>query len=262
MHLYVFLPDFLICKFIKLKLKIIFIYIYRYIVALLSFLRYFSILHKSNWFNKYLEHHRDISVLLCGLVAICWSIPSFFDIGNRYIQEDAGFYCSLKWDDPAIHSRIFVILLIFFNYIIPFFLVIYSNLRVWCILRHLLKSYQNLTYPLSTTNIISSVYTSDQIALSIDLRKQLIDAHLKETTNRLQRLKIDKRYAFITGIIAAQYLIIWTPYAFIAILKFTGQTMFIKHYPSLPTLFSLFAKISLILNPIILIYTSKMTQHS
>ncbi len=93
-------------------------------------------------------------------------------------------------------------------------------------------------------------------SLWIDLRKQLIDAQLKETTNRLWRLKIDKRYAFITGIIAAQYLIIWTPYSFIVILKFTGKTTFIEHYPSLPTLF---AKISLILNPIILIYTSKMT---
>jgi hypothetical protein len=235
-------------------------------VALLSFLRYFSILHKSNRINKFLEDHRDSSVLLCALISLGWSLPSLFNIGTKYISEDSGFYCSLQWDDPAIHSRIFVILLIFFNYIIPFFLVIYSNLRVWCTLRHLLKSYHNLnrsslrlTYPLATANIISPSCSPNQLAFSIDLRKRLTDAQLTETTNRLQKLKIDQRYAFITAILAAQYLIIWTPYAFIVILKFTGQTMFIERYTFLPTLFALFAKISLVLNPIFMIYTNKMT---
>jgi hypothetical protein len=209
-----------------------------------------SILHKSSWFHQYIENHRDLSVLLCGIISICWSIPSLFNIGNRYVPEDSGFYCSLKWNDSAIYSRIFIISIIFFNYILPFFIVIYSNLRVWCVLRHLLKShYHHQNY---------SSLPTDHRRLPIDLRKSLIDAQLKETTNRLRKFKIDQRYAFITAIMAAQYLIIWTPYAFIVILKFIGQTNFIERHPFLPTLSALFAKISLILNPLILLYTSKM----
>jgi hypothetical protein len=220
-----------------------------YIVALLSCLRYLSILHKSSWFNKFLEHHRDFSVLLCGIISICWSTPSLFNIGNKYIPESDGFYCSLRWNDTSIYSRIFIISILFFNYILPFFLVIYSNLRVWCILRYLLKIHHNLNLNLSTDNKI----------ISIDLRKRLTDTQLKETINRLQKLKIDQRYAFITAILATQYLIVWSPYAFIVILQFTGQTGFIERHPFLPTLFALVAKIALILNPLILFYTSKMT---
>jgi hypothetical protein len=185
-------------------------------------------------------------------------MPSLFNIGNRYVPEDSGFYCSLKWNDPAIFSRIFIISIIFFNYILPFFLVIYSNLRVWCVIRGLLKSYHH-HQSYSSLKLKSSLPKNHR-SLSIDLRKRLIDAQLKETTNRLQKLKIDQHYAFITAIMAAQYLIIWTPYAYIVILKFIGETKFIDRHPFLPTLSALFAKISLILNPLILIYTSKMNR--
>jgi hypothetical protein len=144
----------------------------------------------------------------------------------------------------------------FLNYILPFFLVIYSNLRVWCILRHLLKSHNHLNNPSLRLN---SSLSTDNGRLLIDLRKRLTDEQLKEKTNRLQKLKIDQHYAFITAIMAAQCLIAWTPYAFVVILKFTGQTKFLGRHPYLPTLVALFARIALILNPLILIYTNKMT---
>jgi hypothetical protein len=225
-----------------------------------------NILHEPNRLNKFLEHHRDLSVLLCAIISICWSLPPFFEIGNKYIRAGVGFYCSLKWNDSSIHSRIFLISLMFFNYIIPFFLVIYTNLRVWCTIRRLLKSRCSLNYstlhitsPLSTAHILSSSCLTDSVTLQNDLRKLLTDVQLKETTNRLKRLKVDQRYAFLTAMIAAQYVIVWTPYAFISMLTFSGQTIFIDHYPFWPTLFALLAKFSLILNPLILIYTNKMT---
>jgi hypothetical protein len=95
--------------------------------------------------------------------------------------------------------------------------------------------------------------------LHIDLRKCLSDARLQETTNRLQRLKIDRRYARMTAMIAAQYIIAWTPYACIEILNLTGRSTFVQRNPFLSTFCALMAKLSLILNPLILIYTSKMT---
>ncbi|CAF1441944.1 unnamed protein product [Rotaria sordida] len=227
-----------------------------YIVALLSFSRYLSVLHKTSWLNQLLEQHSGLNVLCCALLAICWTLPPVFGIGNKYIREGVGFYCSLDWKDPSIYSRIYLTSVVLFNYFIPLILLVYSNLRVCFTLHHLLKSSGNSKYiPLSKTSD-----TTDRRSSEIDLTKCLIDVQLKETTNRLQRLKIDRHYAFITFIIAAQYLITWTPYTLVEILNVIGQNTFIQRNPFLPTLCGLLAKFSLILNPLVLIYSNKMTE--
>lgn len=223
----------------------------RYIVALLSFCRYLSVLHKTSPWHRLLEKHRDASVSFCALLAIAWALPPMFHLGTRFVREGIGFYCSLDWNDSALHSRIFLITLILFNYCIPFILLVYSNVRVCCTLRRLLKS-RDYSHHLTLTN--------SMVPSQIDLRKSLSDARLKETTNRLQRLKLDRRYGCMTAIIATQYLIAWTPYALIEILNVTGRTTFIQRNAFLPTYCALLAKLSLILNPLILLYTSKMTE--
>lgn len=234
----------------------------RYIVAFLSFARYLSVLHKTSWLNRLFEHRCDLSVICCILLACCWSFPPFFGIVNRFIREGAGFYCSLDWNNPSFVSRLFLISLIFFNFVMPFVLLVYSNLRICCTLRHLLNSSNCTTHP-STSQTISRTrnsYSKDQKSLEINMRKCLSDVTLKETTNRLQRLKIDRRYALLTAVIAIQYLIAWTPYACIELLNLTGGSTFVQHNPFLPTFCALLAKLSLILNPTILIYTSKLTK--
>lgn len=228
---------------------------FRYIVAFLSFARYLSVLHKNSWLNRLFEHRCDLNVICCILLACCWSFPPLFGIANRFIREGVGFYCSLDWNNPSIGSRFFLISLIFFNYVIPFTLLVYSNLRICCTLRHLLHSYNRTTH-FSTTQTVSLTRNS----YPVNVRKCLSDVTLKETTNRLQRLKIDRRYALLTAIIAIQYLIAWTPYACIELLNLTGGSTFVQHNPFLPTFCALLAKLSLILNPIILIYTSKLTK--
>ncbi len=224
-------------------------------MALLSFIRYLSVLHKTSWLNRLLEQRCDLNVLFCGLLAFCWAFPPLIGLGNNFVREGAGFYCSLDWNNPSIQSRIFLISLIFFNYVIPFILLVYSNLRVCCILRRLLKTRNDLFLP-RTFSLSKSSYLS----LQINVRKCLSDARLKETTNRLQRLKVDRRYALMTAIISIQYLIAWTPYVSIELLNLTGRSTFIQRNPFLPTFCALLAKLSLILNPIIFIYTSKMTK--
>jgi hypothetical protein len=231
-------------------------------VAFLSFTRYLSILHKTSWLNRLLEQHCDLNVLFCAVLALCWALPPLFGLGNRFVREGAGFYCSLDWDNSSIYSRIFLISLIFFNYVTPFILLVYSNLRVYCTLRYLLKSRDDSKYfsLLEGFSLSKASYRTDGIPLQIDLRKCLSDVRLKETTNRLQRLKIDRRYAQMTAIIAIQYLIAWTPYACIELLNISGRTRFVERNPFLATFCALLAKLSLILNPIILIYTSNMTK--
>lgn len=239
--------DYLICmhRFYFYSRKIFVLFCLRYIVALLSFVRYLSVLHKTSWLNRLFEQHNDLSVLICVCLAFSWSLPPLFEIGNRFIREGVGFYCSLDWTYPTMESRIFLLSLIFFNYALPFLLSIYSNLRVVCTLRQLLKS-----------------YSTEQIFSQVNLRKCLSDAYLQQTTNRLQRLKVDRHYAFLTALITIQYLVAWTPYACIELLNVTGQNTFIQHNPFLSTLCALLAKLSLILNPIILIYTNQMTKES
>lgn len=227
-------------------------------MAFLSFARYLSVLHKTSWLNRFLEHRCDLNVFCCMLLACCWSFPPLFRLGNRFVREGAGFYCSLDWNNPSIQSRIFLISLIFFNYVLPFILLVYSNLRICCTLRRLLNS-SNRTAFISTSQTCS-LRNTPHATNQVCLRKSISDVTLKETTNRLQRLKIDRRYALLTAVIAIQYLIAWTPYACVELLNLTGGSTFVQHNPFLPTFCALLAKLSLILNPIILIYTSKLTK--
>lgn len=252
-------PVFSICKYVFSTNLFPWRSFHRYIVALLSFFRYLSVLHKSSWLYRLLEQHRDASLGCCALLAVAWALPPIFSLGTKFVREGIGFYCSLDWNDPAVHSRIFLMFLISFNYFIPFILLVYSNLRVCCTLRRLLQSRDCLSLP-KALPFSTSAYASDILPLQVDLRKCLSDARLKETTNRLQRLKLDRRYALMTAMIASQYLIAWTPYACIEILNITGRSTFIQRNAFLPTFCALLAKLSLILNPLILMYTSKMTQ--
>jgi hypothetical protein len=231
-------------------------------VAFLSFARYLSVLHKTSWLNRLLEQNCDLNVLCCALIALCWALPPIFGLGNGFVREGVGFYCSLDWNNSSIYSRIFLISLIFFNYVIPFILLFYSNLRVCCTLYRLLKSRDDSSYfslPEAFSRSKAS-YLTDRVSLQIDLHKYSAEVRLKETTNRLQRLKIDRRYTLMTAIIAIQYLIAWTPYACIELLNLSGRSTFVERNPFLSTFCALLAKLSLILNPIILIYTSKMTK--
>ena len=79
--------------------------------------------------------------------------------------------------------------------------------------------------------------------------------------SRLQLLKVDQHYARITAIMVTQFIIAWTPYAFVAMLTFDGRNEFIRQKQILSSVCALFAKISIILNPLILIYTNKIRKH-
>lgn len=227
---------------------------------MLSFSRYLSILHKPSWLNRIIEQHSCINVLCCALLAICWTLPPVFGFGNKFIREGVGFYCSLDWKDPSFQSRLFLISVIFFNYFGPFILLFYSNIRIYFTLHGLLK------VPIQTTFIVlpmtvcqsETSNTAESGSLSSDSIEEISS---EETVNRLQRLKVDRRFAIMTTITAAQYLITWTPYAFLELLNISGRNKFLQHNPFLPTLCALFAKLSLILNPFILIYTNKVTEN-
>jgi hypothetical protein len=59
----------------------------------------------------------------------------------------------------------------------------------------------------------------------------------------------------------SQFIIVWTPYSILALMIINGHIDFVRQYQIFSTVSELLAKFSLIFNPLILIYTSKMRQH-
>ena len=240
----------------------------RYMLALLSIFRYVNIIHKNSSFSRWMETHRTVSVLICAMVSLSWSVPPLFDVGNAYTAEGFGFHCSLDWNNSAFHSRLFVYSLLICNYFLLLFVLIYSNLRVYFVLRHLLKINKRLNASLiptilrlSIANINSAACVIVKSNLQPELRKRISDRQIRRRLGRLERLKLDRRYARITGIMVTQFVIAWTPYAILATIIITGHMDWARNYPILSTISELLAKFSLILNPLILIFTSRMRQH-
>ncbi len=240
----------------------------RYMLVLLSVFRYISIVHKPSSAGCYFQHYRGLSVIICALISLCWALPPLLNVGNTYTHEGIGFHCSLDWNNSAFQSRFFLYSLLFFNYILLLLILIYSNLRIYFILRRLLKSHQSLNSSLISTilrvsigNINSSsnfIYHSNSES---SIRKYVSDRQLKRKFNRLQRLKIDQRYARITAIMVGQFIIGWTPYAILALIIIKGRIEFVRQHPMFSIVSELLAKFSLVLNPLILIYTNRMRQH-
>ncbi len=237
-------------------------------LVLLSIFRYINIVHKHSSFSRFLMHYRVLNVIICAFISLCWSVPPLINVGNTYTDEGIGFHCSLDWNNSAFQSRFFLYSLLICNYFLLLIILIYSNLRIYFVLRYLLKSNEYLNSSLISTilrlslaNIKSSSNLIYHSRLQPNIQKCLSDRPLKRKLNRLQRLKLDRRYACITAIMVSVFIISWTPYAILALLIINGQIKFVRQYPIFSTISELLAKFSLIINPLILIYTSKMRRH-
>ena len=237
-------------------------------LVLLSIFRYINIVHKSTYSDYFSEHYRGLSVFICAIISLCWALPPLLNMGNAYTDEGIGFYCSLDWNNSAFQSRIFLYALLICNYFLLLFILIYANLRIYFVLRHLLKCSKSPNSPLVSTilrlpigNATSSTNLMHHSSLESSSRKHISDRQLQQKLNRLQRLKMDQRYARITAIMVGQFIIAWTPYATLALIIINGGIEFVRRYPMFSTVSELMAKFSLIFNPLILIYTNKMRQH-
>lgn len=231
---------------------------------MLSVFRYVNIIHKNSSVCRWLERNRCSSVMICTIISFGWSLPPLLNVGNSYTTIGVGFHCSLDWNNSAFHSRLFVYSLLIFNYFLILFILIYSNLRVYFVLRRLLKTTKQGDSSLIPTILrlsIANIQTSACLIYRSDLRKSLSDRHIRRKLGRLQSLKVDQRYARITTIMVAQFIIAWTPYAIIALIIVRGHIDLVRNYPILVTSSELLAKLSLIINPLILISTTQMRPH-
>lgn len=237
-------------------------------LVLLSIFRYINIVRPPNSSRYFLEHHRGLSVIICALISLCWSLPPLLNMGNTFTKEGIGFQCSLDWNNSAFQSRLFLYSLLFCNYFLLLIILIYSNVRIYLVLRRLIqvnKSF-DLSLPativhLSNTNTNSVSNCVYHTTMDSQFRKSMSDRQLTRKLSRLQRLKMDQRYAHITAIMVTQFIIGWTPYAILALIIINGGMEVIRQYPMFSTISELMAKFSLIFNPLILIYTNKMREN-
>lgn len=226
--------------------------------------RYISIVCQSNSSYHFLKHHRNLSVFICALISLGWSIPPLFNVGNTFTNEGIGFQCSLDWNNSAFQSRLFLYSLLICNYFLLLIILIYSNVRIYLLLRRLIQANQSFHSPVST--IINHLSTTNSNSFSNDIYHSPSDIHMQKMLSdrrlsRLQRLKMDQRYAHITTIMVAQFIIGWTPYAILALIIINNGLEFVRRYPMFSTVSELMAKFSLIFNPLILIYTNKMREN-
>lgn len=237
-------------------------------LVLLSIFRYISIVCRSNSSRYFLEHHRGLCVIICALISLCWSIPPLLNLGNTFTKEGIGFQCSLDWNNSAFQSRLFLYSLLICNYFLLLIILIYSNLRIYLLLRRLIKANKSFNLSVSetmlhfcTTNTNSFSNCICHSPLDSHSRKSESDRRLTRKLSRLQRLKMDQRYAHITAIMVTQFIIGWTPYAILALIIINGGTEVVRRYPMFSTISELMAKFSLVFNPLILIYTNKMREN-
>lgn len=233
-------------------------------LVLLSLSRYLNILYKHGALNRLLEYNHGLNVLFCALLALCWSLPPLFNIGNRFTSEGLGFHCSLHWNNPAFRSCLFIFSLFAFNYFFSLFFLTYNNLRIYFVLRTIMgeyRSFNHLSLPILFRSSKSDTIPSSHFTNCSLLQAYQSNIELSRRVSRLQLLKIDQHYARITAIMVTQFIITWSPYALVVLLTIYGRFAFIHEKQILSLLCALLAKISLIFNPLILIYTSKMRKY-
>ncbi|CAF1152025.1 unnamed protein product [Didymodactylos carnosus] len=200
-----------------------------YLLSTMSVLRYLVV---SN--NRYLstvsKYHGLYIVVGCWLVALIWTLPSLFGL-NPYFPEGIGFHCAYYWLDPSFRSKIFFIFACLFVYALPLTLLLCMNILIYQFVRRSMK--------FDTKSPLTS-------GKRLTLRRRY-----------LKQMNIDYRFALAALIIVSEFILSWTPYAVIGIIKIVYGKASAFEYVFLFTLGALLAKISMLINPLIYIFTVK-----
>jgi hypothetical protein len=133
-------------------------------------------------------------------MAFLWAIPPFMNIKPGFKREGQGFDCGLNWISSDIRSRLYIFLAFILIYFLPLFCLLYTHLCILIAIRKLIHQRYSLVSKTSKT-------------IPIGIRHRLIDMFTVAESNRLKRLRIDRRFAQATMITVFHYILAWTPYA-------------------------------------------------
>jgi hypothetical protein len=172
-----------------------------YTMSLLAIMQYIKLFYKSSLIHRIIEHKMSYLIpFLCYFISLFWSLPPFMNVKPGFMREGQGFDCGLNWIQSDIRSRLYIILAFILIYFLPLFCLLYTNFGILIAIRQLIHR----RYPLISK-------TSKTVP--IDVRHRLIDIFTVAESNRLKRLRIDRRFAQATLITVLHYLLAWTPYA-------------------------------------------------
>lgn len=216
-----------------------------YTTSLLALGQYVKLFCHSSKIHQMFKQKNNYTIpVVCWILSLFWSIPPFINIKPGFMREGMGFDCGINWKSSDFSSLLYIILIFIFIYILPLFCLLYTDICITRTLRKLIYRRQSII-PESATKI------------PIHMRHQLIDTMTVAESNRLQRLKVDRRFAQATMITVLHYLLIWTPYSICAVIQIMTAMKFIqfKLPPMVITTAALVAKLGVTGQSCVYFYT-------
>lgn len=216
-----------------------------YAMSLLALIQYIRLFHTSSIFYRIIDHKHSVFIPFLGwFLSFLWSVPPFMNIDPGFVREGQGFDCGLNWKKLTRRSHAYLLLAFIGIYFLPLFTLISTHLRILIAIRKLVRR----RYP-----ILSNVAQK----LPDEFRHRLIDIFTVAESNRLKRLRIDRRFAQATMITVMHYILAWTPYAMCGMIQM-GLSMRLIDYqlPSMVlTASALTAKMAVIGQSTVYFYT-------
>ncbi|CAF4639105.1 unnamed protein product, partial [Rotaria socialis] len=208
-----------------------------YMLVALSVVRYATTANSSIslQIQQRMEQHGWHLAIICFVMGGVWAVPSIFGRMSTYAPEGFGFHCGLDWFDRPLPGRINFFLLFFFVLFMPIIIVIHVNVYI-----------QHTAYHLTHLRP-SIVLELQQISSEKSIRRHVSGTLFEKEARRLHE---DQRFVLATGISVFVYIIAWTPYSIVAVVKIFGD-QFSLYNPWLMTACAVLAKLSMVTNPIV-----------
>ncbi|CAF3748837.1 unnamed protein product [Rotaria socialis] len=188
-----------------------------YTISLLAVVQYIRLFYNSSILHQIFEHKNNFLIpILCWLISLVWSFPPFINIKPGFKRQGKGFDCGINWKADDLRSGLYISLVFLFIYFLPLFCLIYTNVRI-------LKTIRKLIY------LRNSLIPQATVGIPRDSRHHFIDVLTVAESNRLKRLRIDRRFAQAIMIAVIHYLLAWTPYATCAIIQIVTAMNYIQY---------------------------------
>jgi hypothetical protein len=166
------------------------------------------------------------------------------NIEPGFMREGQGFDCGLNWKRLTIRTHLYLFLAFILIYFLPLFCLLFTNIHILITIRKLIRRRCPMISRTAKT-------------MPDHVRHRLIDMFTVAESNRLKRLRIDRRFAQATMITVSHYILAWTPYATCGIIQM-GLAMNSIHYelpPMILTAAALTAKMAVIGQSSVYFYT-------
>lgn len=216
-----------------------------YTMSLLALIQYIRLFYNSSILCRIIDHKRSYLIpFICWFISFLWSLPPYINIEPGFIREGQGFDCGLNWKRKTIRTHLYLFLAFIFIYFLPLFCLLFTNIHILITIRKLIRRR-------------CPVVSRNAKTMPDDVRHRLIDIFTVTESNRLKRLRIDRRFAQATMITVFHYILAWTPYATCGILQMVLAMNYI-HYelpPMILTASSVTAKMAVIGQSCVYFYT-------